>query len=175
MARGHQPWQAPAARAAAGNKLATKLALARATYKKGDKRRAIAMVAPLAKQPDRFEAWLEARELLRTWRPGKDRRKLDKRLADPDPRQRAMALEELAAGGEQQPVPIERIQILLTDADEDIVVRIRALRYLAKISPQHITRFAADLLALPNDPFRYEVGSRPCSNRVSPCLRVATC
>ncbi|MEE9128127.1 MAG: hypothetical protein V3U11_13405 [Planctomycetota bacterium] len=150
-------WKAPVAKAATGKKLASKLALARATFQKGDKRKAIAMVEPLSKQPDRFEAWLEARELLRTWRPGQDKRKLNQRLADPDPRERAIVLEELASGSEGKPATIDHAQRLLTEDNEDIVVRVRALRYLAKASPGRVTKVAEGLLALPNDPFRYEV------------------
>jgi hypothetical protein len=41
--------------------------------------------------------------------------------------------------------------------DEDIVVRTRALAILAKKDPKAIVARATELLAVPNDPFRYEV------------------
>lgn len=42
-------------------------------------------------------------------------------------------------------------------ADEDIVVRTLALRYAVKHTPGEIAARARELLAVPNDPFRYEV------------------
>lgn len=41
--------------------------------------------------------------------------------------------------------------------DEDIVVRYLSLRILAKKAPKTIVARAGELLAVPNDPFRYEV------------------
>ena len=44
-------------------------------------------------------------------------------------------------------------------ADNDIVVRYRALRILAEQAPQVVAGQAVELLGVPNDPFRYEVCS----------------
>ena len=145
-------WDAPAG----SPLLHIALGTARAAYKRGDRRKAIAAIEPLAKRTDKFEGWLEARELLRTWKPGKDRRKPAERLSDPDPRERAIALEELTLKPNKA-VSKEQVTTLLTSEQEDIVVRIRALRYLASASPKSVTGHAAKLLRLNNDPFRYEV------------------
>lgn len=142
-------WRAPAG----SPRLHVALGAARAAYKKGDRQKAIAAIEPLAKKKDKYEGWLEARELLRTWRPGTDRRKPAARLADPDPRERAIALEEL----QPQPDHVRPVTRLLTGQDEDIVVRIRALRYLRKVAPKSVTNVAGKLLGVGNDPFRYEV------------------
>ncbi len=152
-------WRAPAAAALArGRKLAGTLAAARASFKKGDTHKAIAMVKLLSNKPDPFEGWLEARELLRAWQPGEDRRKLADRLADPDSRERAIAVETMAL--EKKPVgpeAVDRVKGLLAREDEDIVVRVRALRYLGDVEPESVTKMAANLLRVANDPFRYEV------------------
>ena len=41
--------------------------------------------------------------------------------------------------------------------DPDIVVRTRALQFLAKESPRDVVKRALDLLQVPNDPFRFQV------------------
>ncbi|MHC5071920.1 MAG: hypothetical protein ACYTGO_15700 [Planctomycetota bacterium] len=132
------------------------LGTARAAYKRGDSRKAIAAIEPLAERTDKFEGWLEARELLRTWRKEKEL-KLTLRLEDPDPRERAIALEDALLSGAKGRGLVTKVTALLTDGGQDIVVRIRALRYLASASPESVTRHAARLLRLNNDPFRYEV------------------
>lgn len=139
--------------AAGSPRLHVALGAARAAYEKGDRRKAISAIEPLAKQKDNYEGWLEARELLRTWQPRTERSKPAERLADPDPRVRAIALEELQPGSDH----VQAVTRLLTREDEDIVVRIRALRYLRQAAPKKVTDAAASLLGVPNDPFRYEI------------------
>ncbi|MFQ5507326.1 MAG: hypothetical protein ACE5F1_21375, partial [Planctomycetota bacterium] len=115
---------------------------------------ALARLRPLARRRDEFEAWLEARELLRAWQ-GKKPATPAERLQDPDPRERALALEVLEQGelGNLR----ARIRELLLDPDEDIVVRFRALRALARDAPRSILDHASALLELPNDPWRYAI------------------
>ena len=148
-------WHRDATAYLAGRTLAGQLAQARAAHQHGEREAAFATLQALAAQRDPFDGWLEARELLREWRG--ERRPPDERLDDPDPRQRALALEGLAAATAAPADVLERVRALLLDDGEDMVVRSRAFRYLAKADPKSIPPHAERLLALPNDPFRYEV------------------
>ncbi|MHC4078949.1 MAG: hypothetical protein ACYST0_10980, partial [Planctomycetota bacterium] len=80
---------------------------------------------------------------------------------DPDPRERAIALEDALLSGATGRGLVTMVTALLTNGGQgggqDIVVRIRALRYLAGASPKSVTKHAAELLRVNNDPFRYEV------------------
>ncbi|MFC1529716.1 hypothetical protein ACFL6R_03260 [Gemmatimonadota bacterium] len=84
-------------------------------------------------------------------------------IDDPDPSWRAftlerwlLTLEEKVFGMPARPdVEADLTRAMLSD--EDIVVRLRALRCLALQNPSIIGEHAADLLKVPNDPFRYEV------------------
>lgn len=79
------------------------------------------------------------------------------RLDDANPVVRAGALEELAAS---QPVPAEAVSkaaAILAEPDQDVVVYLRALRLCAKQQPERVLRRARALLAIDNDPLRYEV------------------
>jgi HEAT repeat protein len=149
----------------AGRALARRLEKARALHAAGKRAQAVRLLAPLAQKRDRFRAWAEARELLADWQdrpaPG-----IATRLDDPDAAVRAIALESLYMQGlgtrsgdrKGQPIPHEtRILERLTDENEDVVVRIRALWCLGEARPALVTRHAAALLAVPNDPLRYRV------------------
>ncbi|MEZ5964072.1 MAG: hypothetical protein R3F56_09530 [Planctomycetota bacterium] len=79
------------------------------------------------------------------------------RLDDPNPIVRAVALEELAA---LDPLPrgaLAEAEAILGRQDEDVVVYLRALRLCAKRRPEAALSRAANLLAVANDPLRYEV------------------
>jgi len=149
----------------AGRALSRRLEKARELHAEGKRAQAIRLLEPLAQERDRFLAWAEARELLADWQdppaPG-----IATRLEDPDAAVRAIALESLymrglgATPGDRKgkPIPHEtRILERLTDAKEDIVVRIRALWCLGDARPTLVTPHAAALLAVPNDPLRYRV------------------
>ena len=105
----------------------------------------------LAGGRDPYEFWLEARSLQGGRDPGE-------RLASPDPEERALALEGMRADFEKRKgsaTPDARVEALL--ADPDLLVRTRALELLRVTDPGGIVRRAADLLKVPNDPFRYAV------------------
>lgn len=151
--------------AAAGKRIASAAAEARRLHSAGKKREAIRRAEAMASKRDHFLGWLEARALLRDWAGGKQR-KLEERLADPDPMVRVIVLEEiylkLPAGGKarsrQAKLPQEeRILELLVDDREDIVVRLRALWCLGEARPRRVAEHAAKLLEVSNDPFRYRV------------------
>ncbi len=120
-----------------------------------DPKAARAALTAIAEQQDEAGAWLTARELLRAEH---DRRTLEQRLADPDARERALAIEAITDVGEngvskwRQPLAAR-----LLDGDENIVVRIRALAWSAQHQPELVTEHAAALLELPSDAFRYKV------------------
>jgi hypothetical protein len=141
------------------------VAEARRLHAAGRKREAVRRLETLAKKRDRYLGWLEARALLRRWQGGKAP-SAKECLADPDPRVRAVALEEIFlalptgrnAKSSQTKLPHEdRILELLVDDGEDIVVRLRALWCLAAARPARVTKHAGALLDVSNDPFRYKV------------------
>lgn len=120
----------------------------------------------IASTKDSFEGWLEARELLAGGRlPAVWQEALD----DPDPRVRALALEALTAGGHARNANDDheekakdndlrqRIEALLADPEQDVVVRIRALAWARRADREAVRKHARALLALPNDPLRYSV------------------
>lgn len=79
------------------------------------------------------------------------------RLDDGNPIVRAAALEELAA---VDPIPKEALakaRAILARPDEDVVVYLRALRLCGKQEPKLVVERAGALLAIDNDPLRYEV------------------
>lgn len=118
-----------------------------------DPKAAAKVAKELAAEPDEAGVWLGARELLRGLQP--DRRTLAQRLADPDVRERALAIEAIrdggkdAAGAWRAPTAAR-----LFDPAEHIVVRIRALAWLVEHEPKAITARAPELLAVPSDAFR---------------------
>jgi len=76
-------------------------------------------------------------------------------------RTRSLAAYERTRAAEERAVELEsrpklNVAKKLLD-DEDIVVRVRALAVVAAKSPKTIVKRAEELLAVPNDPFRYEV------------------
>jgi hypothetical protein len=79
-------------------------------------------------------------------------------LADPSADVRARALEDLVLAKAKLDAGAERrLVALLSDAQEDIVVRIRAARALNAMAPARVAEHAEELLAVPNDPLRYAV------------------
>jgi hypothetical protein len=67
---------------------------------------------------------------------------------------RLRAAEERLAKFEENPTADAAARHLL---DEDIVVKLRAVQVLAEKDPKVVVARAAELLQVPNDPFRYEV------------------
>jgi len=117
---------------------------------------ALAPLDELATRRDDAGAWLAARELLRKLRA--DERSLADRLADPDVRERALAVEAIAdLGAAGAPQWAEAIAARLLDDRENIVVRIRALNQVAQHRPELVAERAAELLLVPSDAFRYRV------------------
>lgn len=143
-------------RLADGKKLHQALQQARAMHREGETKQAIAAAARLARGRDELEGFLEARELLRAWRREQPA-ELGLRLADPDPRERAIALEDARRSAESPVDLVARVEARLIDESELIMVRIRALRYLAESVPSRVIKHGAALLAVNNDPLRYEV------------------
>jgi hypothetical protein len=86
-----------------------------------------------------------------------DERPLPDRLADPNPIARAIALEELDVAKDIPAATLDEVQAILADADEDVVVYLRALRVCAKRRPDAVLSRARELLAIDNDPLRYAV------------------
>lgn len=86
-----------------------------------------------------------------------DERPMDERLADRNPIARAVALEDLAAGEALSAATLAKVQAILARPDEDVVVYLRALRLCAERRPDAVLARARELLAIDNDPLRYEV------------------
>lgn len=86
-----------------------------------------------------------------------DERPMDERLTDRNPIARAVALEDLAAGDAIPAATLSKVQAILARPDEDVVVYLRALRVCAKRRPDAVLARARELLAIDNDPLRYEV------------------
>ncbi len=85
------------------------------------------------------------------------------RFDSPDSRTRAIALEDATLamtatdeGTKAPPLPPEAVAKRLLDPKEDIVVRVRALRYLRVVAPALVAEQGVVVLDLPNDPIRYE-------------------
>ena len=76
-----------------GQRRAAQISTVRNQYEDGEKEPAIREMERIARGRDAYEGWIEARELLREWR-GDDQRIVAERLDDPDPRERAIAIEE---------------------------------------------------------------------------------
>ncbi len=90
--------------------------------------------------------------------PGdRDTRPWLKRLADQNPIARAVALEELIGAEDLPAATLDQVQAILARADEDVVVYLRALRVCVKRRPVAVLARACELLAIDNDPLRYEV------------------
>jgi hypothetical protein len=88
---------------------------------------------------------------------GDDVRPFVERLEDVNPVRRAIALEEIAAASDVDAKVLERVAAILARKDEDVVVYLRAMRVLGKRDPAAVLARAEDLLAIDNDPLRYEV------------------
>jgi hypothetical protein len=89
--------------------------------------------------------------------PAEDDRPALVRLDDANSIVRAVALEELAA---KDPIPEAALQeaaAILARPGEDVVVYVRALRLCKKVRPQAVLSRADEILAIANDPVRYEV------------------
>ncbi|MCC6670593.1 MAG: hypothetical protein IT458_06010 [Planctomycetes bacterium] len=114
------------------------------------------LLEPVAREEDRAGVWLEARALMNSW-AGAPEPSLPALLEDPDPRVVAIALERAAAQPQLEAKLLARAGALLGDPAADLVVRIRALRLVAKATPEAVVDRAAELLKVANDPFRYEV------------------
>lgn len=134
-----------------------RLAEARELHAQGKERLARPILEELAEARDGVGAWSEARELLRWW--WRDRRDLEERLGDPDVRERALALEEIAdrPAAEASVALVKSVTEMLLDPEEHLIVRVRALRWLVGITPEKIAEHGAELLRVPNDPFRFQV------------------
>lgn len=160
MPRGFEPWvralqplrQSVPAPAAADRQALAELARAQ-KLAATDRQAAAALAARLAATEDGAGAWLMARELLRELRA--DTRSLAECLRDPDVRQRALALERLLDDAKADAASWrEPVSQRLLDPAESIVVRLRALAWLAKNGPELVAANAAALLAVNNDAFR---------------------
>ena len=134
-----------------------RLGAATALLKQGETREALRLLEPLAKQPDSVEVWLEARELLRHHE--KAAPTFSQRLADPDVRERAIAIEEitLLEEGEERRSFETAIEERLFDDEEHLIVKLRAMAFLSPTRGASIAERAGELLSVPNDPFRYAV------------------
>jgi HEAT repeat protein len=77
-----------------------------------------------------------------------------KRTRSRDALEKTAAAEERADALEARPSPKRAAKAL---DDDDIVVRYIALGFLAEKDPKAVAKRATELLAVPNDPFRYEV------------------
>ncbi len=141
-------------------------------YEKGKREKGGEQLIGLSREIDPWLVWLEAHRAMKNYtgsvlgessstgsQPGIPD------VDDPDPAWRALSLEryllvlEDIAQFSQLDVEFGYDDKLLRAAlsDEDIVVRLRALRCLALTEPSMIMEHAAELLQVPNDPFRYEV------------------
>lgn len=139
---------------AADRAVVEKLAAAAKLGKEGNAAGQKAILEAIAAGRDGVTGWLRARELLR----GDREQAIEEQLADPDVRERCIGLERIAdlpadAAKRHGKAVVAR----LADADEHLTVRLRAMRQLVKTDPQQIAKNAAQLLAVPNDPFRYAV------------------
>lgn len=113
------------------------------------------VAAALAKEQDDAGYWLAAAEFLRAQRDG---RTLEQRLADPDARERSLAIEAINDAGKSGATKWQKpLAARLLDDQENIVVRIRALHWSAQHQPEVVAEHAASLLQLPSDAFRYKV------------------
>ncbi|MCB9891585.1 MAG: hypothetical protein H6832_17965 [Planctomycetes bacterium] len=132
-----------------------RLRRAKALMKQGETLDALRRLESLAKEPDAVDVWLEAREILR--HNGKESPTLAERLADPDVRERAIAIEEVTLlEDEKERSAFEAaIEERLFDDDEHLIVKLRALAFLAPTRGAEIAKRAGELLSVPNDPFRY--------------------
>ncbi len=141
-------------------------------YEKGKREKGGEQLIGLSREIDPWLVWLEAHRAMKEYtgsvlgessstgsQPGIPD------VDDPDPAWRALSLEryllvlEDIAQFSQLDVEFGYDDKLLRAAlsDEDIVVRLRALRCLALTEPSMIMEYAAELLQVPNDPIRYEV------------------
>lgn len=88
---------------------------------------------------------------------GADERPMAERLADPNPIACAVALERLATDEAVSEATLARVLAILERPDEDVVVYLRALRVCARRRPEAVLARARQLLAIDNDPLRYEI------------------
>lgn len=125
--------------------------------KRGERKNAIRRFAGLAKSEDSLDVWLEAREILR--REMRQPRTFDERLEDPDVRERAIAIEDLATVDDAAVLEraLPRVEKMLFDDGEHLIVKLRALAVLAPTKGAEIARRADSLLRISNDPLRYAV------------------
>ncbi|MFO1076420.1 MAG: hypothetical protein U1E73_01695 [Planctomycetota bacterium] len=144
----------PAAGAAA-KAAAAKVAEAEKLLAAGRRDAAKALLEKVAAKEDDAGVWLQARELLRE--AAHEQRPLGERLQDPDVREVALALEAVADLPEAERKRFTRPATDILLGKHHLVVRLRALRLLAKAAPATVAEQAAALLAEPNDPFRFEV------------------
>lgn len=139
----------------AGRDAADKLARAIAEYEGGHRRAGRKLAEQVAADEDPAGIWLHARELVREWTNVE--RSPGAALADPDVRQRAIALEFIRDLQPQQRKPwLDEARGRMLDDAEHLVVRLRALRVFAQ-DPMAIAAHGEVLLAVDNDPFRFEV------------------
>lgn len=135
---------------------AATVARATALFEAGKTKAALTSIAPVANGKDDAFIHLWARELEREWRG--EPVPIADRLADPDVRERAIGLEEAFEREARKLRALqERIRELLLDPDEHLVVRLRALAIVARDEPELVRDHAADLLAIENDNFRFQV------------------
>ncbi|MCP4039296.1 MAG: hypothetical protein GY733_20315 [bacterium] len=130
---------------------------AREQHTNGNTAPAIKILEGVARRQDGVDAWLEARELMRSW--GTDQRTLAERLADPDVRERALAVEEIqrADVGKVGSRFLESMARALLNDDEHLIVRVRVLEWLRTNGPESVTAGAVKLLKLNSDRLRYGV------------------
>lgn len=142
----------PAADAAARS-AADKVEQALAKRENGDNRTALRLLTEVLALQDEAGIWLYARELQRDWEG--DERQPITMLDDPDVRQRAIAVETIASLPlDQQKMWLTRMGQIGIDADEHLIVRLRALPFThAKLMRDR----AEALLSVASDPFRFQV------------------
>jgi len=136
-------------------------------FDRGKREKGGYLLIDLSRELDPWLVWLEAhrmqRELSRDPELVTGRQTVVPDVDDPDPAWRAytlerwyLFLEELGFSARVRPEIADDItRAMLTD--EDVVVRLRALRCLTLQNPPVIGEHAAELLNVPNDPFRYEI------------------
>lgn len=140
---------------AAAQAAAAKIVEARKLLAAGRREDGVTQLQAVAAEPDDAGVWLQARELLRD--PANDTRSLAERLQDPDVREVALALEAIADLPPAARAPHTKTAGELLLGERHLVVRLRALRLCAAAAPATVVDHAAALLAVPNDPFRFEV------------------
>ncbi|MFC1629147.1 hypothetical protein ACFL3H_08555 [Gemmatimonadota bacterium] len=141
-------------------------------FEKGQREKGALQLVDLSREMDPWLVWLEAHRAVKEYTSPAIRESYGTAsltmplpdVDDPDPAWRAhsierwfLFLEEEEGFGSSYPTEIDAQLTRTMLNDEDIVVRLRALRCLLLARPRIIIEHAAELLQVRNDPFRYEV------------------